>query len=39
MVSIIYESVKPCSLEETHTNKGTQTSTKYRSEKTKISTL
>ena len=32
-------SVKQCSLGETHTNKGTQTNTKHKTEKTKISTL
>ena len=34
----LYLSVKPCSLGGTHTNKGTQTYTKYKTEKIKIST-
>ena len=42
MIKIItkpYSSIKPCSLGETHTNKGTYTNTKYKTKKTKTYTI
>ena len=42
MIKIIIKlhlSVKPCSLGDTHTNKGTHTNTKYKTKKTKTYTI